>query len=186
MSHGWSTSRSVALTARPPNALHKFIPSGRTSGPPQKCVLRSSTASGRLFQQGPWIQATRGHLSSAGSTNPRTYRTLRKGYPHLVALEHVEWRIIDAAGKRRTPPRRRERARRPGPLGTDGFDVRKPQHLASWRAIRRRVLRPGFDFDRLRGVRCRPGSIDNGSIVYRWGDMIAGSCSDDPTVEEGM
>ena len=48
-----------------------------------------------------------------------------------VAMDHVEWRIIDEKRKSKgLPPVASTGKLGQDPLGTEGFDVRQPQHIA--------------------------------------------------------
>ncbi|WP_406697144.1 hypothetical protein V5E97_39765 [Singulisphaera sp. Ch08] len=87
----------------------------------KKCVLQILDGIKGVFQKGPFgrdPQFVWEYNALLLATDP-------------VALDHVEWRIIDARRKEeKLPPVAGTGKAALDPLGTEGFDIRQPQHIA--------------------------------------------------------
>jgi uncharacterized protein (DUF362 family) len=121
MSHGSVNNVARSHSTADTNTCNMFIP--EIVNHPiirKKCVLQIMDGIKGVFQKGPF------------GANPEfiwEYNALFFG-TDPVAMDHVEWRIIDA---------KRSEKRLPGvaatgksgldPLGTEGFDIRQPQHI---------------------------------------------------------
>ena len=113
--------RPVAQHARH-QRLQQVHPRGRQPpDPPQEVRPADHGRHQGGLPEGPVRRRTR---SSSGSTTPSSSRT------DPVAMDHVEWRIIDAKRKEKgLPPVAATGKAGLDPLGTEGFDVRQPQHI---------------------------------------------------------
>jgi len=121
MSHG--SVNNVARSHGSPrtNACNQFIPEV-VSHPilRKKCVLQIMDGIKGVFQGGP------------GGGNPQwiwEYNALFFA-TDPVAMDHVEWRIIDAKRKEKGLPSVAAAGKMGlDPLKTEGFDIRQPQHI---------------------------------------------------------
>jgi len=85
-----------------------------------KCVLHIMDGIKGVFQKGPFGQ----HPEFVWEYNALFAAT------DPVAMDHVEWRIIDAKRKEKSlPPVAATGRAGLDPLGTEGFDIRQPQHV---------------------------------------------------------
>jgi hypothetical protein len=122
MSHGSVNNVARSHSTPNTNACNQFIPEV-VSHPVlrQKCVLQIMDGIRGIFQKGPF------------GKNPEfawEYNALFAA-TDPVALDHVEWEIIDAKRKAQgLPPVAATGRVALDPLGTEGFDVRQPQHIA--------------------------------------------------------
>jgi uncharacterized protein (DUF362 family) len=122
MSHGLVNNVARSHSSRETNVCNQFIPQV-VSHPVirQKCVLQILDGIRGVFQKGPF------------GANPEfvwDYGALFFA-TDPVALDHVEWDIIDARRKEKNlPPVAATGKTALDPLGTEGFDVRQPQHIA--------------------------------------------------------
>jgi hypothetical protein len=121
MSHGSVNNVARSHSTHDSNTCNQFIP--EVVNHPilrKKCVLQIMDGSRGVFQKGPFgadLKFTWEYNALFFATDP-------------VAMDHVEWRIIDA--KRKTmglPPVAATGKTALDPLGTEGFDVRQPQHI---------------------------------------------------------
>jgi hypothetical protein len=122
MSHGSVNNVARSHSTPETNACNQFIP--EVVNHPvlrKKCVLQILDGIKGVFQKGPF------------GANPEfvwEYNALFFA-TDPVALDHVEWRIIDAKRKEKgLPPVGATGKLGLDPLGTEGFDVRQPQHIA--------------------------------------------------------
>jgi len=122
MSHGLVNNVARSHSSPDTNVCNQFIP--QVVGHPvlrKKCVLQILDGIKGVFQKGPFgrdPQFTWEYNALLLATDP-------------VALDHVEWRIIDARRKEeKLPPVAGTGKMALDPLGTEGFDVRQPQHIA--------------------------------------------------------
>ena len=122
MSHGSANNVWRSHGSSETNACNQFIPA--VVNHPilrKKCVLQILDGIRGVFQRGPFgsdPQFLWDHNALLFATDP-------------VALDHVEWRIIDAKRKEKgLPPVASTGRLALDPLGTEGFDVRQPQHIA--------------------------------------------------------
>src|SRR5262249_40554596 len=104
------------------NACNQFIP--QVVAHPiirQKCVLHIMDGIRGVYQGGPFARRadwTWEYNALLLATDP-------------VAMDHVEWDIIDAKRKMMNLPGVGAVGRiAEDPFGTEGFDVRQPQHIA--------------------------------------------------------
>jgi hypothetical protein len=122
MSHGLVNNVARSHSTPDTNVCNQFIPQV-VSHPiiRKKCVLQILDGIKGVFQKGPFgrdPQFTWEYNALLLATDP-------------VALDHVEWRIIDARRKEeKLPPVAATGKAALDPLGTEGFDVRQPQHIA--------------------------------------------------------
>jgi hypothetical protein len=123
MSHGLVNNVARSHSTPDTNACNQFIPQS-VSHPiiRKKCVLQIMDGIRAVYQGGPFGYARNLHWS--WEYNSLLFAT------DPVALDHVEWRIIDA--KRKEMGLASVAA--VGKLGQDsereGFDIRQPQHIA--------------------------------------------------------
>jgi uncharacterized protein (DUF362 family) len=122
MSHGSVNNVARSHSRHDMNACNQFIPEV-VSHPVlrKKCVLQIMDGITGVFQKGPFGRDpgfTWEYNALFFATDP-------------VAMDHVEWRIIDAKRKEKgLPPVAATGRSTLDPLGTEGFDVRQPQHIA--------------------------------------------------------
>ena len=134
MSHG--TVNNVARSHSTPftNVCNQFIPQVVTH--PiirQKFVLQIMDGIRGVYQGGPF---SREHGKWTWENNAILFAT------DPVALDHVEWDIIDAQRvKKNLPPVAASGNEALDPLKTEGFDVRQPQHIALAGALGPGLLR---------------------------------------------
>ena len=122
MSHGSVNNVARSHSTADTNACNQFIPEV-VSHPilRRKCVLHVMDGIRGVFQKGPFGQTP----EFAWEYNALLFAT------DPVAMDHVEWRIIDAKRKEKNlPPVAGTGKVVLDPLGTEGFDVRQPQHIA--------------------------------------------------------
>jgi uncharacterized protein (DUF362 family) len=121
MSHGLVNNVARSHSSAQTNVCNQFIPQV-VSHPVirKKCVLQILDGIKGVFQKGPF------------GANPEfvwDYNALFFA-TDPVALDHVEWDIIDARRKEKNlPPVAATGKLALDPLGTEGFDVRQPQHI---------------------------------------------------------
>lgn len=121
MSHGLVNNVARSHSSADGNACNQFIPEV-VSHPilRKKCVLQILDGIKGVFQKGPF------------GANPEfiwEYNALFFG-TDPVAMDQVEWRIIDAKRREKgLPPVAATGKTALDPLGTEGFDVRQPQHV---------------------------------------------------------
>jgi hypothetical protein len=146
MSHGLVNNVARSHSTPDTNACNQFIP--QVVGHPvlrKKCVLQILDGIKGVFQKGPFGRDPEfvwEYNALLLATDP-------------VALDHVEWRIIDARRKEaKLPPVAGTGKAALDPLGTEGFDVRQPQHIA----LAGNLGLGRFDFDSPQG---RRRSIDH-------------------------
>jgi len=86
----------------------------------KKCVLQILDGIRGVYQKGPF-----GRIEEfVWDYNALFFAT------DPVAMDHVEWRIIDAKRKEKgLPPVAATGKAGLDPLGTEGFDIRQPQHI---------------------------------------------------------
>jgi uncharacterized protein (DUF362 family) len=122
MSHGSVNNVARSHGNAASNVCNQFIPEV-VSHPilRKKCVLQIMDGIKGVFQKGPF------------GANPEfiwEYNALFFA-TDPVAMDHVEWRIIDAKRKEKNlPPVAATGKMGLDPLGTEGFDIRQPQHIA--------------------------------------------------------
>src|SRR4051812_32025182 len=121
MSHGSVNNVARSHSTVDTNTCNTFIP--EIVNHPilrKKCVLQIMDGIKGVFQKGPF------------GANPEflwEYNGLFFG-TDPVAMDHVEWQIIDAKRKEKNlPPVAATGKAGLDPLGTEGFDVRQPQHI---------------------------------------------------------
>jgi uncharacterized protein (DUF362 family) len=121
MSHGSVNNVARSHSTVDTNACNMFIP--EVVNHPilrQRCVLQILDGIVGVFQKGPFGQNPEFVWEYNGlffATDP-------------VAMDHIEWRIIDAKRKeKRLPPVAATGKAGLDPLGTEGFDIRQPQHI---------------------------------------------------------
>jgi hypothetical protein len=122
MSHGLVNNVSRSHSTPQTNACNQFIPQV-VSHPiiRRKCVLQIMDGIRGVFQKGPFGR----NPEFTWEANTLFFAT------DPVALDHVEWDIIDAKRKEKNlPPVAATGRAASDPLGTEGFDVRQPQHIA--------------------------------------------------------
>lgn len=152
MSHGLVNNVARSHSSAETNACNQFIPQV-VSHPiiRKKCVLQILDGIRGVFQQGPFGR----NPDFVWEYNALFFAT------DPVALDHVEWTIIDAKRKeKKLPPVASSGKTALDPLGTEGFDVRQPQHIAlaanlglgnfefqspegRWRSIDHRIVKVG-------------------------------------------
>jgi uncharacterized protein (DUF362 family) len=122
MSHGSVNNVARSHSTPDSNACNQFIP--EVVNHPilrKKCVLQIMDGIRGVFQGGPFGSKPQ----FAWEYNALFFAT------DPVALDHVEWRIIDEKRKENgLPPVAAAGRLALDPLGTEGFDVRQPQHIA--------------------------------------------------------
>ncbi len=122
MSHGSVNNVARSHSTPGSNACNQFIPEV-VSHPilRQKCVLHIMDGIRGIFQGGPFGKKPEWSWEHNGmlfATDP-------------VALDHVEWTLIDAQrAAKNLPPVAASGRSGLNPLGTEGFDIRQPQHIA--------------------------------------------------------
>ncbi len=122
MSHGSVNNVARSHSTPDANACNQFIPE-MVAHPilRKKCVLQIMDGIRAVHQGGPFARA----LEKTWEYNALFLAT------DPVALDHVEWTIIDAERKARgLPPVGASGRIALDPLKTEGFDVRQPQHIA--------------------------------------------------------
>ena len=122
MSHGSVNNVARSHSTPDTNACNQFIPEV-VSHPilRKKCVLQIMDGIRGIFQKGPFGK----NPEFAWEYNALLFAT------DPVAMDHVEWRIIDEKRKEKSlPPVAGTGKLALDPLGTEGFDVRQPQHIA--------------------------------------------------------
>jgi hypothetical protein len=122
MSHGSVNNVARSHSTPDTNACNQFIPEV-VSHPilRKKCVLQIMDGIRGIFQKGPFGK----NPEFAWEYNALLLAT------DPVAMDHVEWRIIDEKRKEKSlPPVAGTGRLALDPLGTEGFDVRQPQHIA--------------------------------------------------------
>ena len=121
MSHGSVNNVARSHSTPDSNACNMFIP--EVVNHPilrKKCVLQIMDGVRGVFQKGPFGN----NPEFAWEYNALFFAT------DPVALDHVEWRIIDEKRKSKgLPPVAATGRVALDPLGTEGFDVRQPQHI---------------------------------------------------------
>jgi hypothetical protein len=122
VSHGSVNNVARSHSRADANTCNQFIP--EVCNHPvlrKKCVLHVMDGSRGVFQKGPFgndAKFTWEYNALFFATDP-------------VAMDHVEWRIVDAKRKAMNlPPVAATGKLALDPLGTEGFDVRQPQHIA--------------------------------------------------------
>jgi hypothetical protein len=122
MSHGSVNNVARSHATSETNVCNQFIP--EVVNHPilrRKCVLQILDGILGVFQGGPFASSPQflwDYNALFFATDP-------------VALDHVAWRIIDAKRKEKgLPPVASTGRVALDPLGTEGFDVRQPQHIA--------------------------------------------------------
>ncbi len=122
MSHGSVNNVARSHGNAATNVCNQFIPEV-VSHPilRKKCVLQILDGIKGVFQKGPFGAKPEfiwEYNALFFATDP-------------VAMDHVEWRIIDAKRKEKNlPPVAATGKMGLDPLGTEGFDIRQPQHIA--------------------------------------------------------
>ncbi|HEX3451297.1 MAG TPA: DUF362 domain-containing protein [Isosphaeraceae bacterium] len=123
MSHGTVNNVNRSHSTPFTNVCNQFIPQ-MVSHPMirQKFVLQIMDGIRGVYQGGPFARRegkwTWENNSIFFATDP-------------VALDHVEWDIVDAQRlKQNLPPVAAAGGKAIDPLKTEGFDVRQPQHIA--------------------------------------------------------
>jgi hypothetical protein len=122
MSHGLVNNVSRSHSTAETNVCNQFIPQV-VSHPVirKKCVLQILDGIRGVFQKGPFGR----NPEFVWDYNALFFAT------DPVALDHIEWTIIDAKRKeKKLPPVAATGRTAQDPLGTEGFDVRQPQHIA--------------------------------------------------------
>lgn len=121
MSHGLVNNVARSHSAADMNVCNQFIPQVVTH--PiirKKCVLQILDGIRGVYQKGPFG----GDLKFTWEYNGLFFAT------DPVAMDRVEWQIIDAERKKRgLPPVAATGKVGVDPLGTEGFDIRQPQHV---------------------------------------------------------
>lgn len=122
ISHGSVNNVARSHSTPDTNACNQFIPEV-VSHPVlrKKCVLQIMDGIKGVFQKGPFGE----NPGFVWEYNALLFAT------DPVAMDHVEWRVIDAKRKEKgLPPVAATGRTALDPLGTEGFDVRQPQHIA--------------------------------------------------------
>jgi hypothetical protein len=121
MSHGLVNNVCRSHSTAETNACNQFIP--EVVNHPiirRKCVLQIMDGIRGVFQKGP------------GASNPEfvwDYNALLFA-TDPVAMDRIEWNIVDAKRKEKNlPPVAASGRTGLDPLGTEGFDIRQPQHI---------------------------------------------------------
>jgi Domain of unknown function (DUF362) len=121
MSHGSVNNVARSHSTPDTNACNMFIP--EIVNHPilrKKAVLQIMDGSKGVFQKGPFGQ----NPEFVWEYNALFFAT------DPVAMDHIEWRIIDAKRKEKNlPPVAATGKAGLDPLGTEGFDIRQPQHV---------------------------------------------------------
>jgi hypothetical protein len=125
MSHGTVNNVNRSHSTPFTNVCNQFIPQMVTH--PiirQKFVLQIMDGIRGVYQGGPFARA-----DSNGKWTWENNSILFATDP--VALDHVEWDIVDAQRLKNNLPKVAAAGKAAiDPLGTEGFDVRQPQHIA--------------------------------------------------------
>jgi hypothetical protein len=124
MSHGMVNNVNRSHSTPDTNVCNTFIPTV-VSHPiiRKKCVLQIMDGIKGVYQGGPHTKVE--HPEWVWEYNALFFAT------DPVALDHVEWRIIDAKRKQeKLPPVAATGKAGLDPLETEGFDIRQPQHIA--------------------------------------------------------
>ncbi|MBV8232263.1 MAG: hypothetical protein JO329_19955, partial [Planctomycetaceae bacterium] len=122
MSHGLVNNVARSHSTPDTNVCNQFIPQV-VSHPilRRKCVLQILDGIRGVFQKGPFGRDPGflwDHKALFFATDP-------------VALDRVEWDVIDAKRKQEgLPPVAASGKMAQDPFGTEGVDVRQPQHIA--------------------------------------------------------
>lgn len=122
MSHGSVNNVARSHSTPGTNTCNQFIPEV-VSHPilRKKCVLQIMDGIRGIYQKGPFGN----NPEFAWEYNALLFAT------DPVALDHIEWNIIDAKRKEKNlPPVASTGKMGLDPLGTEGFDIRQPQHIA--------------------------------------------------------
>jgi hypothetical protein len=121
MSHGSVNNVARSHSTPDTNACNMFIP--EIVNHPilrKKAVLQIMDGIKGVFQKGPFGQ----NPEFVWEYNALFFAT------DPVAMDHIEWRIIDAKRKEKSlPPVAATGKAGLDPLGTEGFDIRQPQHI---------------------------------------------------------
>lgn len=122
MSHGSVNNVARSHSTPSTNVCNQFIPQMvRHPVIRQKFVLQIMDGIRGVFQKGPFGN----NPEFAWDYNALFFAT------DPVAMDHVEWQIIDAKRKiQGLPPVASTGKTGLDPLGTEGFDIRQPQHIA--------------------------------------------------------
>ena len=123
MSHGSVNNVARSHSNTDTNVCNQFIPQV-VSHPiiRKKCVLQIMDGIRGVYQGGPFAAR---HGKWTWENNALFFAT------DPVAMDHVEWDIIDAKRQGEgCPPVGASGKLRLDPLGTEGFDIRQPQHIA--------------------------------------------------------
>jgi len=121
MSHGSVNNVARSHSTRETNACNMFIPE-IVNHPVlrKKAVLQILDGITGVFQKGPFGQ----NPEFIWEYNALFFAT------DPVAMDHIEWRIIDTKRKEKNlPPVAATGRTGVDPLGTEGFDIRQPQHI---------------------------------------------------------
>jgi hypothetical protein len=121
MSHGLVNNVARSHSSPDTNSCNQFIPQS-VSHPiiRKKCVLQILDGIKGVWQKGPFGQIP----EFVWEYNALFFAT------DPVALDHVEWDIIDAKRKEKNVPGVGAVGRLVAdPFGTEGFDIRQPQHI---------------------------------------------------------
>jgi uncharacterized protein (DUF362 family) len=122
MSHGSVNNVARSHSTPSTNVCNQFIP--EVINHPilrKKFVLQIMDGSRGVFQKGPFGN----NPDFAWDYNALMFAT------DPVAMDHVKWQIIDAKRKvQGLPPVASTGKTGLDPLGTEGFDIRQPQHIA--------------------------------------------------------
>jgi hypothetical protein len=139
ISHGSVNNVARSHSTHDSNACNQFIP--EVVNHPilrKKCVLQIMDGIKGVYQKGPFGQDP----EFVWEYNALLFAT------DPVAMDHVEWRIIDAKRKEKgLPPVASTGKAALDPLGTEGFDVRQPQHVRLAASLGLGV----FDFEAAKG-----------------------------------
>jgi hypothetical protein len=144
MSHGTVNNVARSHSTNFSNVCNQFIPQ-MVNHPiiRQKFVLQIMDGIRAVYQGGPFAWA-RDHGKWTWENNSILFAT------DPVALDHVEWDIVDAQRiKMKLPPVAASGSKAIDPLKSEGFDVRQPQHIALAGALGL----GSFDFKSPRGRR---------------------------------
>ncbi|GAC1469977.1 MAG: hypothetical protein NVSMB9_14500 [Isosphaeraceae bacterium] len=122
MSHGSVNNVARSHSTPESNVCNQFIP--EVVNHPilrKKCVLQIMDGIKGVYQKGPFGQ----NPEFIWEYNALLFAT------DPVAMDHIEWQIIDAKRKEKKLPAVASTGKVGlDPLGTEGFDVRQPQHIA--------------------------------------------------------
>jgi uncharacterized protein (DUF362 family) len=122
MSHGSVNNVARSHSTAQTNACNQFIP--EVVNHPilrKKCILQILDGIKGVFQKGPFGQ----NPEFVWEYNALFFAT------DPVALDRIEWQIIDAKRQeKKLPPVAATGKTGLDPLGTEGFDIRQPQHIS--------------------------------------------------------